>query len=50
MVYNRDNGKPEIRLAGTAKRAFEVSCANRIHVSLTHERENAVAMVVLEGA
>jgi holo-[acyl-carrier protein] synthase len=50
MVYNRENGKPEIRLSGTAKNAFEMSGANRVHVSLTHERENAVAMVVLEGA
>jgi holo-[acyl-carrier protein] synthase len=50
MVYNKDNGKPEIKLTGTAKNALETSGADRVHVSLTHERENAVAMVVLEGA
>jgi len=44
------NGKPEIKLCGTAQKALEKSGADRMHVSLTHERENAVAMVVLEGA
>jgi len=43
-------GKPEIKLRGTAQRALEKSGADRMHISLTHERENAVAMVVLEGA
>jgi len=41
-------GKPEIKVCGTAQRALEKSGANRMHISLTHERENAVAMVVLE--
>ena len=48
MVRNRHNGQPEIEIFGTALRAFKNSGANRIHVSLTHERDNAVAMVVLE--
>jgi len=38
MVVNRHNGKPEIHVSGTA----------RIHLSLTHDHDNAVAMVVLE--
>ena len=48
MVKNRHNGQPEILVSGTALAALEQSGAARIHVSLTHERDNAVAMVVLE--
>ncbi len=47
-VINRHNGKPEIQLYGTALRALERSGADRVHLSLTHERDNAVAMIVLE--
>ena len=48
MVINRENGKPDLTLVGTAQQAFEKSGANRVHISLSHERENAIAMVVLE--
>jgi holo-[acyl-carrier protein] synthase len=48
MVINQHNGRPEIRVLGTARRALEQNGANRVHLSLTHERDNAVAMVVLE--
>ena len=48
MVKNRHNGQPEILLSGTALAALKRSGAVRIHVSLTHERDNAIAMVVLE--
>jgi len=47
-VKNRYNGQPEIRLSGTALRALEWNGANRVHISLTHENHNAIAMVVLE--
>jgi holo-[acyl-carrier protein] synthase len=47
-VVNRHNGKPEIEVLGTALRALERSGAGKIHLSLTHERDNAIAMVVLE--
>jgi len=50
MVINMNNGKPEIQVFGTAKTALEKSGANRMHISLAHERDNAVAMVVLEKA
>jgi holo-[acyl-carrier protein] synthase len=50
IVINNDKGKPDIKLSGTAKAEFEKSGANKVHVSLTHERENAIAMIVLEGA
>jgi holo-[acyl-carrier protein] synthase len=48
MVINSQNGRPEIRVFGTALSALERNGANRIHLSLTHEQDNAVAMVVLE--
>jgi holo-[acyl-carrier protein] synthase len=48
MVINRHNGRPEIQVFRTAQTALENAGASRIHVSLTHERDNAVAMVVLE--
>jgi holo-[acyl-carrier protein] synthase len=50
MVKNSFNGRPEVEVFNTARRALEKSGARRIHVSLTHERDNAIAMVVLEGA
>jgi len=50
MVKNKHNGQPEILLSGTAFAALEKNGAKRIHLSLTHERDNAIAMVVLEHA
>jgi holo-[acyl-carrier protein] synthase len=47
-VANRQNGKPEIEVFGTAAAALKRSGATRIHVSLTHEGGSAIAMVVLE--
>jgi len=49
MVVNNHRGQPEIRVSGTAKAALDESGANRAHLSITHERDNAVAMVVLES-
>ena len=48
MVKNRHNGQPEILVSGTALNALMQSGATKIHLSLTHERDNAIAMVVLE--
>ena len=48
MVINHRNGRPELQVFDTAMEALKKSGANRIHLSLTHERDNAVAMVVLE--
>ncbi|GHV96052.1 holo-[acyl-carrier-protein] synthase [Spirochaetia bacterium] len=48
MVINRHNGRPEIQVLGTARAALDRSGANRVHISLTHERDNAIAMVILE--
>ena len=49
MVKNRHNGKPEIEVFGTALSAFKISGAGKIHISLTHDKDNAIAMVVLES-
>ena len=49
LVHNEKNGKPVMKLSGTAKKAMEEAGAGKVHISLTHESDNAVAMVVLEG-
>jgi holo-[acyl-carrier protein] synthase len=49
MVVNRHNGQPEIEVFGTAWEALRRTGADRVHISLTHEKDNAIAMVVLEG-
>ncbi|MCX7948765.1 MAG: holo-ACP synthase [Treponemataceae bacterium] len=48
LVENNHNGKPHILVFGSAQRALEECGANRIHLSLTHEKDNAIAMVILE--
>jgi len=48
MVKNRQNGQPEMLVSGTAMDALKSSGASKIHISLTHESDNAIAMVVLE--
>ena len=48
-VKNRQGGQPELIVSGTALNALRHSGAGRIHISLSHERENAFAMVVLEN-
>lgn len=49
LVLNNHNGKPCMRLFGNAQVAFERAGGSIIHLSLTHERDNALAMVVIEG-
>ena len=48
MVMSHHNGRPELQVLGTAMDALKKNGANRIHLSLTHERDNAAAVVVLE--
>jgi len=47
-VVNNYNGKPDIVLHGSALRAFTNNGGGRIHLSLTHEKEAAVAVVIIE--
>jgi holo-[acyl-carrier protein] synthase len=49
QVVNDRNGRPEIVLHGTALARFGAAGASRVHVSLTHERDNAVAVAIIEG-
>ncbi len=49
FVTNAENGKPVLRVQNGAKRIFEKRCGNsEIFVSLSHEKEFAVAFVVIE--
>ena len=48
MVINHNNGRPELQVFDTAQKALVKNGANRVHLSLAHEQDNAVAMVVLE--
>ncbi|WP_319561499.1 holo-ACP synthase [Marispirochaeta sp.] len=48
-VKNNRFGKPDIELLGMAKKALSDFGGTRVHLTMTHERDNAVAMVVLEG-
>ena len=48
MIINNEAGKPEIILSGTAQEAFIKSGALKAHVSLSHEKENAIALIILE--
>lgn len=50
LVRNDLNGKPFLVLEGTARARFEEAGGGVAHCSLTHEGENAVAMVVIEVA
>jgi len=52
MVKNKENGRPELLVFGTALRALEKISAGsscKIHVSLSHEKDNAIAIVILES-
>jgi holo-[acyl-carrier protein] synthase len=49
MVLNNRQGRPEMEFAGTAGAALRKSGAAKVHLSLTHERDNAVAVVILEA-
>jgi holo-[acyl-carrier protein] synthase len=48
-VVNDHNGRPEMILYGTAQEKFRALGCSTIHLSLTHESDNAIAMVVLEA-
>lgn len=47
-VVAKENGRPELKLSGHTKSLLERRGAFRIQVSLSHEKEFALAFVVLE--
>jgi holo-[acyl-carrier protein] synthase len=49
QITNDAMGKPSVILHGAAKAALAAAGAVSVFVSLTHESDNAVAVIVLEG-
>jgi holo-[acyl-carrier protein] synthase len=47
-VINDPHGKPELNLYGKARQVLDAFGGRRVLVSLTHEEDNAIAMVVIE--
>ncbi|MDO5537901.1 MAG: holo-ACP synthase [Desulfovibrionaceae bacterium] len=48
-VFNNALGAPYLDLKGPAKARFEELGCARAHVSISHDRESAIAFVILEG-
>ncbi|MBQ4076156.1 MAG: holo-ACP synthase [Mailhella sp.] len=44
-----EGGRPELRLHGRAKELADEKGVKKLHVSISHERDMAGAMVILEG-
>ncbi len=49
QVINNHNGKPDIVISGKAEEAFVRFGGRGIFLSLTHEKDNAIAVVIIEG-
>jgi holo-[acyl-carrier protein] synthase len=47
-VTRRSTGKPEVVLHGRCREIFESLGANRIHCTITHSRDYAMAVVIFE--
>lgn len=48
-VVQDGRGKPSLRLSGAARAKYEALGAKTAHLSLSHDGDQAVAVVVLEG-
>lgn len=48
-VVNASNGKPSLNVQGKLEDAFREMGVKKAHLSLSHEKDYAVAIVVLEG-
>jgi holo-[acyl-carrier protein] synthase len=48
-VLNDDAGAPSLKLTGEAERLFGETGASRIHLSISHTSEHAVAQVIFES-
>jgi holo-[acyl-carrier protein] synthase len=47
-IRSDENGVPSLEIEGEAKNILETLGANKIHLSLSHTTEHAVAQVILE--
>ena len=47
-VINQDNGKPQVFLSGNAAETLKNLGGSKIHLSISHEKDYAVAFVILE--
>ena len=48
-IVTMEGGRPELRLHGRAAELAEEKGVNFLHISISHERDMAGAMVILEG-
>lgn len=49
-ILNNAAGRPEAVLSGAARKTADRAGAARIHLTISHERDYAIAMAVLETA
>jgi holo-[acyl-carrier protein] synthase len=49
QVVNSHNGRPDMVLHGSALARLREAGGSSVHLSLTHESDNAIAVVVIEG-
>ncbi len=47
-IISNDNGVPSLEIQGEAKKILENLGANRVHLSMSHTTDHAIAQVVLE--
>ena len=47
-ILNDENGVPNLEIRGEAKIILEKTGANRVHLSISHTTDHAVAQVILE--
>ena len=48
-VRSLPSGKPELVLSGKAREKADALGVKKLHLTLTHTRDNAAAVVILEG-
>ncbi len=48
-IVNTENGKPQMRISGTALQTFTALSGKTIHLSISHEKNYASAFVIIEG-
>jgi len=48
-IINNPSGKPDICLIGRVRDFFNQNQLGKIHLSISHEREYAIAFVLIEG-